>query len=229
MHLRSEFTVPATMDEAWAAFNHFELISSCFPGFRLQSVDGHDFAGTLKVKLGSVPLVYTGTGRYLERHLGGRHTVIEATGTDARGKGTASLKIRTSFSQVGDATLVQVATDASFTGAQALLDASVISDTGDRLAAQFADSISARFTDGLGAQALAADARGTYASDLGPAASTKPLTYTYNPPKVASQTDFEVIATRAPEWAARTAPYLLGGLFLTYVVRRLRRRPGRRP
>lgn len=227
MRVKCQFSVPATMDEAWAAFNHFELVGSCFPGFTLTRVDGHEFAGTCKVKLGTVPLVYTGTGRYLERHLGGRHTVIEATGTDERSLDTASVKLRTSFSMAGDYTLVTVVTDVELTGPQAQLDVSVVADTADRLAAQFADTISARFADGLGAQALEADASSSYASDLGPAASTKPLSYTYNPPKVASQNDYEVIAARAPVWAARAVPYVLGGLFLRYVVRQLRRRPGR--
>lgn len=224
MQLQHEFTVPARLDESWAAFNHLELIASCFPGFTLTSVDGHDFEGALKVKLGTVPLDYSGTGRYLERHFGGRHTVMEATGSDKRGKGTATVKIRTSFSPAGDWTLVRVTSDVRFTGQQAQLDIAVVADAGDRLVARFATAVSARFAEGLGAEALRSDAGASYASDLGSAATPGTKTYTYNPPRPASQSDYEVIRAAAPAWGRRLSPPLLGGLAVLFLARQVRRR-----
>lgn len=224
MDLSSDFSVPATVNECWAAFNHVELIASCFGGFTLTMVDGHDFAGRLKVKLGTLPLVFAGQGRYLERHVGGRHTVIEATGTDERGKGTATVKIRTSFELAGDRTVVRIATEVDLTGQAGQFDSEVIRDAADRLVAQFRDAISIRFAEGLGAEALAADASATYASDLGSAASSRSATYTYNPPKVASQNDYEAIRAAAPGLVKRLAPALLAGVALLGLLRRVRRR-----
>lgn len=217
MDLRHEFTVPATIDESWAAFNHLELVASCFPGVTLTRVDDHDFAGVLKVKLGAMPLVFNGTGHYVERHLGGRHLVISASGEDARGKGTAQVKLRLAFSPTGDWTLVRVATSVQFGGQLAQLDPGEVVEAGDRLAARFADAISVRFRDGLGAQALQADSGATYATDLGPAASPRATTYTYNPPRVASQNDFEVLRAAAPVWVRAVGP-VLGAVAMAWMA-----------
>jgi carbon monoxide dehydrogenase subunit G len=224
MNLTHDFTVPASLDEAWAAFNHLELITSCFPGATLTSVDGQDFAGTVKVKLGQVPLSYTGTGKFLERHLGGRHTVIQATGSDRRGKGSATVKVTMSFQPSGEATAVHVVTDVSFTGQPAQFAPAVVEDAGARLVAQFAESVSSAFSAGLGAEALEADANPSSSHPLGTAASSSSKTYTYNPPSPASQTDYDVFVKVAPLWAKKVAPPVLGGLALWWLVRRIRRR-----
>ena len=224
MRLTHEFSVPATVDETWAAFNHMELIASCLPGASLTSVDGHNFAGSLRVKLGTTTLDYTGTGRYEERHLGGRHTVVSLDGVDRRGKGSVQAKVTTSFADAGATTVVKVATQLSFTGAPAHYAPGVVEDAGDRLVAQFAESVSERFSAGLGAQALAADSDPSYASDLGRPASSSSKTYAYNPPSPASQSDYDWFVKLAPVWAKQFGPPLLGALAVFWLVRRIRRR-----
>ena len=53
MNLTHEFSVPATVDETWAAFNHMELIASCLPGASLTSVETLEggFLNTLRIPL----------------------------------------------------------------------------------------------------------------------------------------------------------------------------------
>lgn len=217
MDLRHDITLPATVDESWAAFNHLELVASCFPGVTLTSVNDHDFAGVLKVKLGTMPLVLTGGGRWSERHLGGRHLLIEASGVDSRGKGSATVKMRLDFGSAGDWTLVRVASSVTLTEQLAQLDAGVVADTADRLVAQFSDVVSGRFREGLGAQALKADAGATYATDLGATVSSRPTTYTYSPPKVASQNDYQVIRAAASYWQRALGP-MLGAAMMAWLT-----------
>lgn len=225
MNLTHDFTVPSGLDATWAAFNHLELVAACFPGATLSSVDGHDFAGTLRVKLGPTTLTYTGTGFYAERHLGGRHTVIQATGTDQRGNGTATAKITMSFTAGREETTqVHVVSELTFTGRPAQLAPGVIEDAGDRLAAQFVEDVSGRFRDGLGAQALEVDAHPGEAGPLGASAPAASKTYTYNPPTPASQTDYDVFVRTVPMVAKHLGPPLLGGLALLWLVRKFRRR-----
>jgi carbon monoxide dehydrogenase subunit G len=224
MNLTHEFSVPATVDETWAAFNHMELIASCLPGATLTSVDGHSFAGSVRVKLGPTILTYTGTGRFDERHLGGRHTVVTLNGVDQRGKGTAEAKITSSFTDAGGTTIVRMATRLSLTGPPAQFAPGVVEDASDRLVAQFADNVSERFAAGLGAEALAADADPSHVTDLGQAASSSSKTYSYNPPSPASQSDYDVLVKVAPIWAKRIAPPLLGALAVLWLVRKVRRR-----
>ncbi len=225
MNLTHDFTVPSGLDATWAAFNHLELVAACFPGATLSSVDGHDFAGTLRIKLGSTTLTYTGTGFYAERHLGGRHTVIQATGTDQRGNGTVTAKITMSFTATREETTeVHLGADVTFTGRPTQLAPGVIEDAADRLVAQFVDDVSARFRDGLGAKALEVDANPDTAGPLGTSAAASSKTYTYIPPTPASQTDYDVFVKTAPVVAKRLGPPLLGGLALLWLVRKIRRR-----
>ncbi len=67
MELRHEFTVPATLEETWDAFNDIESVAECFPGATVDSVEGDTFTGSCKVKLGPIALVYNGTGTFVEK------------------------------------------------------------------------------------------------------------------------------------------------------------------
>src|SRR5699024_7646314 len=52
MELQHRFTVPASLETTWESFNDVEYIAPCFPGASLTSVEGDEFKGTVKVKLG---------------------------------------------------------------------------------------------------------------------------------------------------------------------------------
>src|SRR5690625_7914591 len=90
MELAHKFTVPASVDETWEAFNDLERIAPCFPGATLSSVERDGFKGSVKVKLGPISLQYNGSGRFVERDEAAHRAVIEAKGKDGRGNGTAS-------------------------------------------------------------------------------------------------------------------------------------------
>ena len=68
MDLTHRFSVPAHIDEAWNAFNNPEELAPCFPGATIDSIEGDEFTGSVKIKLGPVALVYNGSGRYVERN-----------------------------------------------------------------------------------------------------------------------------------------------------------------
>ena len=93
MDLTHRFSVPAPMDEAWNAFNDLEGLAPCFPGATITSIEGDEFTGSVKIKLGPIALVYNGSGRYVERNDAERRVVIEARGKDKRGNGTATAKV----------------------------------------------------------------------------------------------------------------------------------------
>jgi carbon monoxide dehydrogenase subunit G len=143
VELQHTFTVPLAIDEAWTAFNDLERIAPCFPGAQITSVDGDDFKGLAKVRLGPISLQYTGTGRWLTRDEAGRRAVIEASGKDKRGNGTASATITAHLEEEGpSSTRVVVDTDLRITGRPAQFGRGVISDVGDKLLGQFATCLS---------------------------------------------------------------------------------------
>ena len=66
MELQHRFTVPAGVEETWAHFNDIEGVAGCFPGATVTEADAESFSGTVKVKLGPIALVYTGSGTFVE-------------------------------------------------------------------------------------------------------------------------------------------------------------------
>ena len=151
MDLTHRFSVPAPVDEAWNAFNNLEGLAPCFPGATITSIEGDEFTGSVKIKLGPVALVYNGSGRYVERNDADRRVVIEARGKDKRGNGTATAIVTASFAESGEQTDVEVLTDLAITGKPAQFGRGVISDVSDKLLDQFVACVSGRFTEGLGA------------------------------------------------------------------------------
>jgi uncharacterized protein len=149
MDLTHRFSVPAPIDEAWNAFNNLEGLAPCFPGATITSIEGDEFAGSVKIKLGPIALLYNGSGRYVERNDADRRVVIEARGKDKRGNGTATATVSASFAESGEQTEVEVLTDLTITGKPAQFGRGVISDVSDKLLDQFVSCVSGRFTDGL--------------------------------------------------------------------------------
>jgi carbon monoxide dehydrogenase subunit G len=167
MDLTHRFSVPAQMDEAWNAFNDLEGLAPCFPGATISSVEGDEFSGSVKIKLGPIALVYNGSGRYVERNDAERRVVIEARGKDKRGNGTATAKVTAKFAGSGDQTQIEVFTDLAITGKPAQFGRGVISDVSDKLLNQFVSCVSDRFSQsGLGA------AQAASASEAAAATST---------------------------------------------------------
>jgi carbon monoxide dehydrogenase subunit G len=145
MDLTHRFSVPAGVAEAWDAFNDLEELAPCFPGATITSVDGDEFSGSVKIKLGPISLMYNGSGRYVERNDADRRVVIEARGKDKRGNGTATATVTASFAESGGQTDVEVLTDLVITGKPAQFGRGVISDVSDKLLDQFVSCVSGRF------------------------------------------------------------------------------------
>jgi carbon monoxide dehydrogenase subunit G len=145
MDLTHRFSVPAGVAEAWDAFNDLEGLAPCFPGATITSVDGDEFSGSVKIKLGPISMMYNGSGRYVERNDADRRVVIEARGKDKRGNGTATATVTASFAESGGQTDVEVLTDLVITGKPAQFGRGVISDVSDKLLDQFVSCVSGRF------------------------------------------------------------------------------------
>ncbi|MGH3458192.1 SRPBCC family protein [Aeromicrobium sp.] len=141
MDLTHRFVVPASLQTTWAAFNDLERVAPCFPGATITSVEGDEFAGSVKVRLGPISMLYNGSGTFVERDEAGHRAVIEAKGKDKRGNGTAGVKVVAKMAADGDGTAVEVTSDLSITGKPAQFGRGVIQDVSDKLLNQFVDCI----------------------------------------------------------------------------------------
>ena len=72
------FTVPVGVDDAWKVLLDIERVAPCMPGAALDTVDGDDFTGTVKVKLGPIGLTYKGKASFVEKDEAAHRAVIDA-------------------------------------------------------------------------------------------------------------------------------------------------------
>jgi uncharacterized protein len=168
MQLENSFTIDAPIEKAWKALNTPETVAPCFPGATLTEYEGDTFSGTVKVKLGPISLTYKGKGVYKERDDAAHRVVIEATGRDSRGNGTAEATVTGTMTADGpDKTAVTMATDMKITGRPAQFGRGVISDVADKIIGQFATCVASK----LGDEPAQAETTGGTAGAGGTAAS----------------------------------------------------------
>ncbi|MDT4905741.1 MAG: hypothetical protein QOH52_3757 [Pseudonocardiales bacterium] len=169
MKLEHSFTVPVGIDEAWRILLDIERIGPCMPGAAIDSVDGDDFTGTVKVKLGPIGLTYKGKASFIEKDEAAHKAVIDARGRDARGNGTAAAKVTAVLTEQGSSTQVLVNTDLDITGKPAQFGRGVMVDVGNKLIGQFAACLASTITSGEGEATGMAESSGAAASADEPA------------------------------------------------------------
>jgi carbon monoxide dehydrogenase subunit G len=148
MKLEHEFTVPAPIEEAWQVLLDVEKIAPCMPGATLTSVDGDDFTGTVKVKVGPIQVTYKGQAKFVEKHDDEHRIIIEASGKEARGSGTASATVTANLTAQGATTRAHVVTDLNVTGRPAQFGRGVMADVGAKLIGQFSDCLAQELAGG---------------------------------------------------------------------------------
>lgn len=163
MQLEHSFTVPVPVDDAWKVLLDIEQIAPCMPGAILDSVDGDDFTGRVKVKLGPISLTYKGKASFVKKDEASHTAVIDAAGKDQRGNGTAAATVTATLKSEGaSSTRVDVLTDLNITGKPAQFGRGVMVDVGNKLIGQFATCVEGKLSgnrdaDGSGTADSVAD------------------------------------------------------------------------
>src|SRR5271156_3848091 len=93
MELTNDFEVDVPVPEAWKVLTDLERIAPLLPGAQLQEVEGDEYRGVVKVKVGPITAQYKGTATFVEQDESAGHMVLKATGRDTRGQGNASATI----------------------------------------------------------------------------------------------------------------------------------------
>jgi carbon monoxide dehydrogenase subunit G len=144
MKIDNEFKVGIPIDEAWKVLTDLEGIAPCLPGAQLTGVDGDDFKGKVKIKVGPVVSEYAGIARFIAKDDATYHATIDAKGKDSRGNGNASAIINATLRADGDSTIVSVDTDLNITGKIAQFGSGMIKEVSAKLLGQFADNLEAK-------------------------------------------------------------------------------------
>ncbi len=141
MKLENEFTVPASVEQAWEVLLDVERVAPCLPGAALTGSEGDEHQGTMTIKIGPITTRYQGTVRIEEADESARRAVMRAQARDSRGQGTAAATITSTMEPVEGGTRVRVETDMRVTGPAAQFGRGVMQDVSAKLMSRFADCL----------------------------------------------------------------------------------------
>ena len=232
MELSNSFTVPAGIDQVWDTVMDIERVAPCMPGATLESYDGEQIKGKVKVRVGPVQMTYTGTARFVERDRDAHRAVVEASGREARGSGTAAATVSATLHAEGEErTRVEVATDLTITGKAAQFGRGVLQEVAGKIVGQFADTLAALISAPEPAPEPAAPEPATSGADGAAGAdSAPPPAPTPSPrpaaPQLPHQGDaIDLLDTAGAPVLKRAAPVagVLGLLLLVWWLLRRRR------
>jgi carbon monoxide dehydrogenase subunit G len=177
MKIEDQFRVNVPFEQAWNVLLDIERIAPCMPGAQLTEVEGNEYRGIVKVKVGPITAQYKGAARIVEADQGAGRVVIKAEGRDTRGQGNASATVTATLVGDGDFTQVSIDTDLNVTGKVAQFGRGVMADVSSKLLGQFVSCLETDVLAGDGhsevaAEAPPAPAPATVSTPAAPPAST---------------------------------------------------------
>jgi carbon monoxide dehydrogenase subunit G len=143
MELTNDFRVDVSVPDTWKVLTDLERIAPMMPGAKLQEVEGDEYRGVVKVKVGPITAEYKGKATFVERDEEAGRVVLRATGRDSRGQGNASALITATMTPDGDGTKVSVVTDLTISGKVAQFGRGVLAEVSAKLLGQFVDALHA--------------------------------------------------------------------------------------
>jgi carbon monoxide dehydrogenase subunit G len=217
MELTNEFRVGVAPDEAWRLLTDVERIAPCMPGAELQEVEGDEYRGVVKVKVGPITAQYKGTATFIEQDEAARRAVLRAEGRETRGQGNANATISATLTPDGDGTHVSVVTDLAITGRVAQFGRGVLADVSAKLLDQFVQCLEANV---LTAPA-AAGASGN--GDSGDAEANRAVVRN-ELPRQGEVAPVDLLDAAGVPVAKRAIPIAVGVLVIVWWLRRRRRK-----
>jgi carbon monoxide dehydrogenase subunit G len=230
MELTNDFRVGVPPATAWSVLTDVERIAPCMPGAQLQEVEGDEYRGVVKVKVGPITAQYKGAATFLERDDTNLKAVLRAEGRDTRGQGNANATITATLTPDGDGTRVSVVTDLTVTGKVAQFGRGVMADVSAKLLGQFVQCLESTVL-AENATATAAPPEPTApASSASPAPVTEPAATEPAPGPAGRRTidsaeaqPIDLLDTAGASVAKRAAP-VLGVLAVLWLLRVLLKR-----
>jgi carbon monoxide dehydrogenase subunit G len=203
MDFTNEFRVSLPVGPAWALLTDLERIAPCMPGAQLTGVEGEEYSGVVKVKVGPMTVQYKGVASFEEQDADARTAVLRARGRDVRGQGNADARITARLAPDGDGTRVTVETRLTITGKVAQFGKGMIEEISKKLLAQFAEALEAAVEE------EAPQAPPEEAPEAPPEASVTAVPVPVMPAQVASVAPLELMSVARGAVLKRAVPALV--------------------
>jgi carbon monoxide dehydrogenase subunit G len=225
MEITDSFRVSTPIDETWKVLLDLERIAPCMPGAQLQEVEGDEYRGIVKVKVGPITAQYKGAARLAEVDEANHRVVLDASGRDTRGQGNAKATIEVNMAEDGGGTKVDVRTDLQITGKVAQFGRGVLVDVSTKLLGQFVDSLERDALTGNASEAPGAATQTSAPVEPATVASTA-STANEGPRQIQSQEaqPVDLFDVAGASVGKRLLPVALGTLVAFVLWRLLRRR-----
>ena len=192
MELNSEFEVDRPIDETWLLLTDVERIAPCLPGAQLEEIEGEEYRGSVKVKVGPITANYKGKATFVEKDDQAHRVVLRAEGRDAR-QGNANATITAQLISVGTGTKVTVVTDLAVTGKVAQFGRGVMAEVSTKLLNQFVKNLETKVLS----QPAAREAVGSASTPASGSAPATPTVASFDGPPAAASAPSTASATPA--------------------------------
>jgi len=144
MELTNEFVIDRGVEDTWKILNDLEFIAPCMPGAQLQEIEGDEYRGVVKVKVGPITAQYKGKASFVEQDEANKVARLKAEGRDPR-QGNANAMITATMEAVEDGkTTVTIHTDLGLAGKLASFGRGAIEDVSKKILGQFTENLRQR-------------------------------------------------------------------------------------
>jgi uncharacterized protein len=173
MDLTHEFEVPLSIDEAWSVLTDLERVAPCLPGAQLDEIEGDEYRGRVKIKVGPITVEYKGTATFLERLPETHVAVLRAQGRETKGQGSAAATVTATLEADGASnTKVNVLTVLDISGRVAQFGRGALADVSSKILGQFATNLEKDLAAGASGKGGAANPPAAPAPEEAVAATT---------------------------------------------------------
>lgn len=145
MIISQSIDVDQPIDAVWKFFDDIPQVAACIPGADLTNKISEDnYEGGVNISAGPVKLEFAGAAKVKERNNAKKTLALEASGSDKKGRGSASAILTASLVAISGGTKVNIALDLQISGAAAQFGRGLVSDVTAVLVNQTAENMKNR-------------------------------------------------------------------------------------
>lgn len=138
MNFQYRFKLPVPIEQAWPVLLDVRRVAPCMPGAAIESGEGDDYVGRMKVKVGPIEMTYGGDLHFVERDDAAHRMKVEGVGKEVRGGGGAKALVTMQASSVPGGCEIAINSDYELNGRAAQFGTGMIDEIGGKLMQEFA-------------------------------------------------------------------------------------------